>query len=135
MFSKDIIKKIRIEDLIIIFFPFVIITGPALPDILACVLIFYFLINYYKEKNLNFKDDYWAYFFIAIFLWFVFISFFSYNSYLSFIDSIIFIRFFLFVYAVYYFCVIKTYLINYVSFAILIAISFVTFDIASFSNG
>ena len=128
MFSIDIIKKIKIEDLIIIFFPFVIITGPALPDILACVLIFYFLINYYKEKNLNFKDDYWAYFFIAIFLWFVFISFFSYNSYLSFIDSIIFIRFFLFVYAVYYFCAIKTYLINYVLFAILIAISFVTFD-------
>ena len=76
MFSIDIIKKIKIEDLIIIFFPFVIITGHALPDILACVLIFYFLINYYKEKNLNFKDDYWAYFFIAIFLWFVFISFF-----------------------------------------------------------
>ena len=128
MLNIKIIKNIKIEEIIIIIFPFIIITGPALPDTLALVLIIYFLINFYKDKNINFKDDYWILFFFIIFLWFIFISFFAYNIYLSFIDAIIFIRFFLFTLAVYYFCTKNINLFKYILISIFLSTTFVSLD-------
>ena len=122
------IKKLKIEKIIIILFPFLIISGPAIPDIFAIILILFFLYKIYKYKNFKIKNEYWVFIFFAIYIWFLFISFFAYNFYLSISDSIIFLRFFLFIFAIYYFCKLNNNLFNYILLSIFLSVFFVMFD-------
>ena len=128
MMIRSLYQNLKLENIIIIFFPFAIISGPAIPDILAVILGLYFLYCIFKEQKFNFYEDYWIYFFLSLWIWLVFISIFAYNSFISFIDSIIFIRFFLFVIAIYYFFKKDDKLAKFVLYSILLSSIFVILD-------
>ena len=87
----NFLKDLKIEEILIILFPFLIITGPAIPDISAILLVLIFLYKIYKYKNFKIDNNYWIYIFFIMNLWFIFISFFSYNFNLSIVDSVIFV--------------------------------------------
>ena len=73
--------------------PVLLITGPALPDIVITFSFIYFIITFIIiDKNYDFIKD--KFFLVSIFFWFslIFISFFAYDKIRSFQDSIIFIR-------------------------------------------
>ena len=74
--------------------PVLLITGPALPDIVITLSSIYFLISFLLIKNNKYflKDKF---FLISILFWLsiLFISFFAYDKIRSFQDSFIFIRF------------------------------------------
>ena len=74
----NFLKDLKIEEILIIIFPFLIITGPAIPDISALLLILIILYKVYKYKNFRIDNNYWIYIFYIMNLWFIFISFFSY---------------------------------------------------------
>ena len=75
--NDSLYKNLKLENIIIILFPFAIITGPAIPDILAVILGLYFLYNIIKKKKFYYNKDYWIYFFLLIWLWFILISVFA----------------------------------------------------------
>ena len=126
--NDSLYKNLKLENIIIILFPFAIITGPAIPDILAVILGLYFLYNIIKKRNFYYNKDYWIYFFLLIWIWFILISVFAYNSILSFVVSIIFVRFIIFVMAIYYFFQKNDKLAKFVLYSILLASIFVTLD-------
>ena len=126
--NDSLYKNLKLENIIIILFPFAIITGPAIPDILAVILGLYFLYNIIKKRNFYYNKDYWIYFFLLIWIWFILISVFAYNSILSFVDSLIFVRFIIFVMAIYYFFQKNDNLTIFVLYSILLASIFVTLD-------
>ena len=126
--NDSLYKNLKLENIIIILFPFAIITGPAIRDILAVILGLYFLYNIIKKRNFYYNKDYWIYFFLLIWIWFILISVFAYNSILSFVDSIIFVRFIIFVMAIYYFFQKNDNLTIFVLYSILLASIFVTLD-------
>jgi len=123
-----IIKKLKLEEILITLFPFLIITGPAIPDISAVIIICIFIYKIFKNKNFKINKNYWIYIFILLNLWFIFISFFSFNFKLSIIDSIIFARFIIFIIAVTYFIQSNENLLKYILYSIFLAIIFVTID-------
>ena len=124
----NFLKNLKIEEILIILFPFLIITGPAIPDISALLLILIFLYKIYKYKNFKIDNNYWIYIFFIMNLWFIFISFFSYNFNLSIVDSVIFVRFILFTIAITYFFQINENLFQNLLFSIFLATLFVTLD-------
>ena len=124
----NFLKNLKIEEILIILFPFFIITGPAIPDIGALLLILIFLYKIYKYKNFKIDNNYWIYIFFIMNLWFIFISFFSYNFNLSIVDSVIFVRFILFTIAITYFLKINENLFQNLLFSVFLATLFVTLD-------
>ena len=93
--NKFISKNI-VERFLIIVFPILLISGPALPDIFAVSVILYFLIYKYKLYKEKILYDFWSKIFTILWLWFLLISFFAYNILLSISDAIVFVRFCLF---------------------------------------
>lgn len=92
-----------ISQLIIISFPFLLISGPFLPDA-ACVLIgIFYLIFAIKKKNLVECKNYIIYFLILIFIYINLNSFFSFNPKISFGTSLPFFRIILFILGLSYF--------------------------------
>ncbi|PPR45171.1 MAG: hypothetical protein CFH21_00032 [Alphaproteobacteria bacterium MarineAlpha5_Bin11] len=99
----NIFKNYKYINFLIYIFPFILITGPALPDIILTCTAIVLIYKTYIEKNYEIFNQTWFKVGVLLWLWFIFVSFFAYNNYLSFIDSIIFIRFIIFILAVQYF--------------------------------
>lgn len=79
--------------LIFMLVPFLLITGPALPDIAVTFSIIFFLFYFIIiKKDYKFLKD--KYFLISVIFWFsiIVISFFAFNKTKSFQDSLIFFR-------------------------------------------
>ena len=88
---KNKIDKINYS--LILFLPFFIITGPAIPDIVITLIglsFLYFLFFYNYFNNIFYYR--WVLFSFIFWLFLLIISFFSENTYLAYRDSIIFIR-------------------------------------------
>ena len=100
---KNYLINFKFENIIIFLIPVALITGPAIPDIMAFCLSIYFLINIIKKKKFHTNDNYWIYLSFLLWFWFIFISFFAYDAILSFKDAIIFIRYVIFIIAIVYF--------------------------------
>ena len=49
---RSLYQNLKLENIIIILFPFAIISGPAIPDILAVILGLYFLYCIFKYETL-----------------------------------------------------------------------------------
>jgi len=91
------------SQVIIIIFPFLLISGSFLPDA-ACVLIgIFYLIFAIKNKNLVECKNYIIYFLILIFIYINLNSFFSFNPKISFGTSLPFFRIILFIIGLSYF--------------------------------
>ena len=86
----------RFNKLFILLFsllPLLLITGPAIPDIIISISCLYFIILYFFIQKNKLLINHKIFLFSLIFwISLIFISFFSYEKYLSFQDSIIFIR-------------------------------------------
>jgi O-antigen ligase len=92
-----------VSQIIIIIFPFLLISGPFLPDA-ACVLIgIFYLIFAIKKKNLVECKNYIIYFLILIYIYINLNSFFSFNPKISFGTSLPFFRIILFILGLSYF--------------------------------
>ena len=79
----------NIEKFIVIIFPLLLITGPALPDITAVLLGIYFLLFKIKKNFKQIIKSYWIISFFVLWLWFLIISFFAYNQMFSFSDGFV----------------------------------------------
>jgi len=128
MINLKIIRKLKFVEILIILFPFIIITGPALPDISAVIIIIFFIYKYLQQEIKIIYGNYWIYIFFILNFWFIFISFFAYDIKLSLIDAVIFIRFILFIIAILYFLQNNNKLLNYLLYSVFFAILFVTID-------
>ena len=119
----------NIEKFVIIIFPLLLITGPALPDITAVLISIYFLLFKIKKNFKQIISSYWIISFIALWLWFLIISFFAYNQITSFSDGIIFFRFIVFTVAIYFiFSEIDFKFLKILFYISLLIFSFVTLD-------
>ncbi len=122
-------QNCNIEKFIITIFPFLLITGPALPDITAVLLSIYFLLFKIKKNFKQIINSYWIISFIILWLWFLIISLFAYNQMISFSDAIIFFRFIVFTIAIYFiFSEISFKFLNILFYIFLFIFSFVTLD-------
>lgn len=121
------LHNIRLHYYLFLLFPILLITGPALPDILLTFFVISLIIF---KKNLVFKIyEPWMLFLIILWIWFLIISFFAYNFEKSIIESIIFLRFILFIILCYLvFKEINVRKINILLFVILISCIFVSLD-------
>ena len=112
-----------------IYLPFILITGPALPDIIITFSgIFFLFLFYYKKLSTNFFDKKIIYISFLFWIYLLFISFVAENKYLSFRDSIIFIRILIIPLAIYYWIGLKESNINKTILVIFLAILFVCID-------
>ena len=109
--------------------PFFLITGPAVPDIIITIGLFFgiFYLIYQKEYDELIKINFFK---ISIIFWLslLFISLFAYNKYYSFQDSLIFIRFLLIPFFCYYLFFKDKKILKKSLFIILILVTFVCLD-------
>jgi O-antigen ligase len=93
----------KINKLLIIIFPFLLVSGPFLSD-LACIIIGFTFFLYCCKKN-NFSDykNYIIYFFLFIYIYLNINSFFSFDPKISFKTSLSYIRIILFIVALSFF--------------------------------
>ncbi len=109
--------------------PFFLITGPAIPDIIITIGLFFgiFYLIYQKEYDELIKINFFK---ISIIFWLslLFISLFAYNKYYSFQDSLIFIRFLLIPFFCYYLFFKDKKILKKSLFIILILVTFVCLD-------
>jgi len=88
---------------IIFLFPFLLISGPFLPDLIISFASIFFLIKVIKNSEYQFLKSNIFYFLIAFYFYINISSFFSYNPYISFETSIPYIRFILFAFFLSYY--------------------------------
>ena len=77
-------------------FPFLLISGPFLPDLLVIVLSIYCIIFYYLNDKCFFLKKKLMFFFLIFYFYININSFFSYSSLVSFSTSLPYIRMILF---------------------------------------
>lgn len=77
-------------------FPFLLISGPFLPDLLVVILSIYFIIYYNFNKKLIFLKKNLIFFFLAFYFYININSFFSYSPIVSFSTSLPYIRMIIF---------------------------------------
>ena len=81
---------------IIIFFPFLLVTGPFVPDLFASILgIFFLFLIFSKKIEVEFNRNY-LYFFIFFFIIFILSSILSDQIYKSLKSSLFYFRFLIF---------------------------------------
>jgi O-antigen ligase len=100
LFNKFIFK---INKLLIIIFPFLLITGPFLPDLFCTFIGLTYLFYCLKIKNFEEYKNYIIYFFLIIYVYININSFFSFNPIISFQTSLAYIRIILFIVALSFF--------------------------------
>jgi O-antigen ligase len=88
---------------IIFLFPFLLISGPFLPDLIISFASIFFLIKVIKKNEYYFLRNNIFYFLIAFYFYININSFFSYKPYISFQTSIPYIRFILFAFFLSYY--------------------------------
>ena len=81
---------------IIFLFPFLLISGPFLPDLIISLASIFFLIKVIKNGEYYLLRNNIFYFLIAFYFYININSFFSYKPYISYETSIPYIRFILF---------------------------------------
>ena len=92
-----------ISRIIIISFPFLLISGPFLPDLAAVLIGISYLIFAIKRRNFEECNNYIIYFLIIIFIYINLNSFFSFSPKISFSSSLPFFRIILFILGLIYF--------------------------------
>jgi len=113
---------------IYIIIPFLLITGPALPDIFLTLFSIIFIFFYFRKLN-NTKIELWMILIILLWIWFIIISFFAVDIYLSLTDAVIFLRFILFIIFSYLFLKhINIKFLKYILYSILCLCLFVSLD-------
>jgi len=95
-FFKDNLPSNLYIYLPFLLFPFFLISGPFLPDLLISLTSIIFLIYCIKLKKYNYFNNYYFFLFFVIYLYININSFFSFNPKISFKTSLPYIRFIIF---------------------------------------
>ena len=94
-------KNFGIKFLVFIF-PFTLVSGPLIPDLIISISSLFFLIFFYKEFFNLIKNNYFIKFFLLFFIYLVINSFFSDFIFISIKSSLTYVRFIIFVCIIYY---------------------------------
>ena len=131
------IKKIEtFSFFLILIFPILIITGPALPDI-SITLIGLFFLNmlFFQKKNYEILKIRWVQLSFIFWFFLIFISLFAENKYLAYKEAFIFLRILFIPIFIYYWILTDQSKIKLALFVIIISVLFVCVDsIYQFSN-
>ena len=113
---------------IIYFFPILLVTGPAIPDLSLSIISIFFLYSVIKNNKFYLLNETWFKIGIFLWIWFLFISFFAQNKYLSFIDASIFIRYLIYILAIQNFIILNEEIRNKIIKFIFITLIFIVLD-------
>ena len=97
--TSNLLKNYKVSTffkLILFLFPFFIISGAFLPDLVLSFLSLFFLFFLYKSEDKYSSNSKIFYFFLIFYFYIIFNSFFSFNRIISFQSSIPYIRMILF---------------------------------------
>ena len=122
------LKNKNIVNYIIYFFPILLITGPALPDLSLTIISIFFLYSVIKNNQFYLLNETWFKIGIILWIWFLFISFFAQNKYLSFIDASIFIRYLIYILAIQNFIILNEKIRNKIFKFIFLTLIFIALD-------
>ena len=104
MICSQMIKKLNLNIFKLYYIlPFLLVSGPFLPDLLVSISSIFFLIYFmlYEKKLLKIS---WIFYFILFYFILILTSIFSINLFTSLKSSIPYLRFLIMVLSVYYFC-------------------------------
>ena len=118
----------KINKLLIIIFPFLLVSGPFFSD-LACIIIgFTFFLYCCKTNNYSEYKNYIIYFFLFIYIYLNINSFFSFSPKISFQTSLSYIRIILFIVALSFFFNKYKKIKNYLFYSFLFCIFLIFID-------
>ena len=130
-------QNIKLEDSILFYkiplilttiIPFLLITGPFLPDLSLSLCAIIFLINSFKFKNFDFFKNLYSFFFLFFIFITIISSFLSNDIFYSSKSSIFYIRFYLFTLSTWFLIEINPKIIIYIFFSILFCFVILIFD-------
>ena len=119
---------------LILILPFILITGPAIPDISITItgLFFLFMLLFRNEFTEIYKHK-WVLISIIFWIFILFISLFSENKYLAYKDAIIFIRILFIPIFIYFWILNDEYKIKLLTLVVCYAVVFVCLDLSHIS--
>lgn len=118
------LKKKKILEYLIIFFPFSLVTGPLIPELILLISIILFFILIYETNNFNFLINDFSKIFLIFYLLIVIRSFFADESLISLKNTLFYFRFLIFALIIKYLILNNAKFINYliISFTIMLLI-------------
>lgn len=122
------LKAINILNYFILLIPFALITGPFLPDLIVSISSLIFLIISIKYKLIKYYNNIYFKFFLAFWVYILFLSFFSLEVLISLKTSVFYIRFGIFCILIYYIIDNNENFIKYFSLSLFIAFGLVLLD-------
>lgn len=120
-------KTLEFIKLLIILLPFLLITGPFLPEVVIFMSCLYYIFIALKEKKTSFNNKKFNIFFLIFYISITVSSLFSISFETSIIKSILYVRFFIFFYFINNFFSSKD--LERFNISLILAISFVVLDI------
>ena len=118
----------KISSFAIISFPIFLITGPFLPDLICTFAAIYFLFFIFKNNQLKLLDNYFFYFFLAIYIYLNLNSLNSFDPSISFKTSLGYIRVIIFIFFISLVIKENFYILKYIYFSIFLAFMFLFID-------
>ena len=122
------LKKKKIIEYLIIFFPFSLVTGPLIPELILLISIILFFILIYETNNFNFLINDFSKIFLIFYLLIVIRSFFADESLSSLKNTLFYFRFLIFALIIKYLILNNAKFINYLIISFTIMLSIISID-------
>ena len=122
------LKKKKILEYLIIFFPFSLVTGPLIPELILLISIILFFILIYETNNFNFLINDFSKIFLIFYLLIVIRSFFADESLSSLKNTLFYFRFLIFALIIKYLILNNAKFINYLIISFTIMLSIISID-------
>ena len=122
------LKKKKILEYLIIFFPFSLVTGPLIPELILLISIILFFILIYETNNFNFLINDFSKIFLIFYLLIVIRSFFADESLFSLKNTLFYFRFLIFALIIKYLILNNAKFINYLIISFTIMLSIISID-------
>jgi O-antigen ligase len=122
------LKKKQILEYLIIFFPFSLITGPLIPELILLISIILFLILIYEKNDFNFLINDFSKIFLIFYFLIVIRSFFVDESLFSLKNTLFYFRFLIFALIIKYLILNNIKFINYLIISLIIMLSIISID-------
>ena len=123
------LNKKKILEYLIIFFPFSLVTGPLIPELILLISIILFFILIYETNNFNFLINDFSKIFLIFYLLIVIRSFFADESLFSLKNTFFYFRFLIFALIIKYLILNNAKFINYLIISFTIMLSIISIDV------
>ena len=121
-------NALKISSFVIILFPIFLITGPFFPDLICTFAAIYFLFFIFKNNQFKLLDNYFFYFFLAIYIYLNLNSLNSFDASISFKTSLAYIRVIIFIFFISLVIKENFNILKYIYFSIFLAFTFLFID-------